>query len=133
MFLRGGTTDLGVLCRRMENVARLREQIDGLSDGDGHFEVAGSGAATRLRYQLDPPYDHAFEFIEPWSVIEERITVGYVRSAAEVGVAPLSLFAVHVWEAALTAKDGESLMKLRLGGVSTFRPGKRGGPDKGGT
>lgn len=99
----------------------FRKQVDGLKDGDGHFEVVRSGPDFRLQYHLDSPYSRVFDFADSLDEIAERVFGShYTRSAVEAGVTPMALFAVHTWESALTAKDGETKMKLILGGVRTF-------------
>jgi hypothetical protein len=103
----------------------IRAELDGLEDGDGHFEVVGAGSEALLRYRLGPPYDRSFEFVQPLDEIAARIASRqYRQSAAGSGVAPLSLFTIHVWEMALTAPEGHTMMELSNGGVRTFKPEK---------
>jgi hypothetical protein len=107
----------------MGDVGNIRAELDGLRDGDGRFEVAGSGPEARLRYRLDPPHDRVFEFVEPLNQIAARIASrSYRQSAAGSGATPLSLFTIHVWESALTAPEGHTMMEMGSGGVRTFNP-----------
>lgn len=114
----------------MEDVGNIRAELDGLRDGDGHFEVTGSGPDARLRYRLDPPYDREFEFVEPLNRIAARLASrGYRQSAAGSGATPLNLFTIHAWESALTAPESHTMMKLTSGGVRTFDPANPEGRD----
>ena len=103
------------------NVERLCEELDGLQDGDGHFEVTGSGASVGLIYRLDPPYEGTFTFDESLEEICHQIDGRYTRSARGAGVSAISLFTLHTWESALTAKEGETLLRFDSAGVGTFK------------
>ncbi len=103
----------------------ISAELDGLEDGDGHFEVVGAGSEALLHYCLGPPYDRSFKFVQPLDKIAARIASRhYGQSAAGSGVTPLSLFTIHVWEMTLTAPEGHTMMELSSGGVRTFKPEK---------
>ncbi|EMY34063.1 hypothetical protein D477_011611 [Arthrobacter crystallopoietes BAB-32] len=101
----------------------IRTELDGLEDGDGHFEVVGSGPAALLRYHLRPPYGRSFQFVEPLNEIASRLASrAYRQSAAGSGATPLGLFTIHVWESALTAPEGHTMMVLSSTGVRVISP-----------
>lgn len=101
-------------------MAGFWDRIVELSDGDGRFELSRDG--TRLEYHLGAPYNRVFSFVEPLDELEARLSSQeYGLASAGSGVSPIGLFAIHVWEAALTANDGEDLMRLEVSGIRTFR------------
>jgi len=98
---------------------KYEAELDGKADGDGHFEVTGTGPDARLKYHLDEPYNRTFDFKESLQEI-----VGQIRSrrSRKGDLTTLSYFRTHVWEAALTANEQQSLLSVSNLAVSAIVP-----------
>ncbi|WP_309079728.1 hypothetical protein [Zhihengliuella sp.] len=91
----------------------LLHELDGLKDGDGHYEIQSrQGGDYTLTYVVDR-LGKRFPFVTPLREIEKWVQSRDNKLAAkQVGVSPIDMFTTRVNEIALTAPDHATALEF---------------------